>query len=177
MPISISNRGALLGGKVVLPASKKRASPAPAPTTTQEQESVVTTKAETEFSVDEELSADKLARNYETYPVDLAEAMTRLSALVEREGVSVAELRTQFVRVNNILLANPALATEIMLPPHLGELAKAAYKLSDVSIEAGSAAATKRRTSKQAAETKEKKATALVKAQLNATLADLDSEF
>ena len=105
------------------------------------------------FDLDSELGV--LADCTPEYGVDLVGAMDNLMRLVAKEGVELKDLRDGFNKVNAILLANPSLCTEIMLPTHLGKICHAARKLSAVSIEEGTArktkAATKRKTKEEEA--------------------------
>lgn len=102
-----------------------------------------------------EISLDSLIASIEEqqpfYGQDLTGALANLAELVAKEGASMAAIGTGLCRVNDLLLAKPELCTEIMLPPHLGILAKAAYAYTDIATEAGEARASKSSKAKPAA--------------------------
>lgn len=106
-------------------------------------------KKEVLAAFDLDAALDSVDQHADVYGGDLHAAMKGLMTLVHREGVSLEDLRTGFIQVNQILLDDPTKCTEIMLPAHIGELCLAAQKLSKVSIETGEAGQTKRATNKK----------------------------
>jgi hypothetical protein len=107
-----------------------------------------------------------IEEQHAVYGGNLSEALANLVTLVEKEGVAIQEIRDGFIAVNKILLADPSLCTECMLPLHLGYITLAARKLTDIAMEAGGERKAKTSASKEA-----KAAEAKVKAAKDALLA------
>jgi hypothetical protein len=114
----------------------------------------------------DELLEDALPDNYTP---DLAEALGKLNALLSKNDVPIAAMRSAFGDMNELIIQNPELATEIMLPAHLGLFVQAAHSLVQVAYAHGSARQTNRQTKKQAEAEKKADMALLAKA---ATLAD-----
>ena len=129
--------------KIRLKPKTTSPSPSPSPSPTE-----VEVEVKAASPSPEEISFDSLLASCEQdLGQDLGPAMARLISLVEANNPrsSIEQIKEGFNTVNGILLADPSLVTEIMLPEHLGELCKAARAYTQVTEEAGN----KRKTAKE----------------------------
>jgi hypothetical protein len=125
-----------------------------------------------DFDLDKELS--NTVSLDDRYGGDIGAALANLYKLTAKEGVDLKTLREGFIEVNKILLANPALVTEIMLPEHLGQICEAAKKLTNIAFEVGTARQSKASANKTA---KAQQAKDIAKTIADLGLDDPDSEF
>ena len=93
------------------------------------------------FDLDEALESYTKQEAY--YGTDLVAVMQNLERLIVQEEVPLEKLRHGLEQANAIIIGNPALATDIMLPEHLAPLVKASVKLANAKWAAQGKRATK----------------------------------